>query len=140
MPQRMPTLVLILWMAAAVPGSAQTRNQTESLIRPVNGADIFRDYCAACHGADGRGSGPASAALKRAAPDLTRLSKQHGGSFPAVHVRNMITFGDDELIPAHGSKQMPMWGPLFHEIEYDRDFGQVRLDNLMKYLESIQQK
>jgi hypothetical protein len=49
-------------------------------------------------------------------------------------------FGTDGLLPAHGSKAMPIWGPLFHEIEFDQDLGNVRLENVTKYLESIQQK
>jgi len=56
-----------------------------------------------------------------------------------MHVKNMITFGTDSLIPAHGSKTMPIWGPIFHEIEYDRDLGEVRLENVTRYLKSIQQ-
>jgi len=52
----------------------------------------------------------------------------------------MIMFGADEVLPAHGSKEMPIWGPIFHEIEFDRDLGIVRLENVIKYLESIQQK
>jgi hypothetical protein len=35
---------------------------------------------------------------------------------------------------------MPVWGPIFHQIEEDQDFGNVRLRNLIKYLETIQQK
>jgi len=49
-------------------------------------------------------------------------------------------FGRDDLLPAHGSKQMPIWGPIFHEIEFDQDLGHVRLENVTKYLESIQRK
>jgi len=81
-----------------------------------------------------------SGALRQVVPDLTRLSQRNNGSFPAVHVRNTIMFGADQLIPAHGSKAMPVWGPIFHEIEFDQDLGNVRLENVTKYLESIQRK
>jgi len=106
----------------------------------VDGAGIFRTSCAACHGPDGRGNGPASKALKREVPDLTGLSQRNGGAFPAVHVRTTIMFGTDDLLPAHGSKMMPIWGPIFHELEFDQDLGNVRLENVTKYLESIQRK
>ena len=49
-------------------------------------------------------------------------------------------FGTDDIIPAHGSKEMPIWGPIFHEIEFDRDLGNVRLENITQYVESIQRK
>jgi len=81
-----------------------------------------------------------SKALKQEVPDLTRLSQRNGGAFPAMHVRTTIMFGADDLQPAHGSKEMPIWGPIFHEIEFDQDLGNVRLENVTKYLESIQRK
>jgi hypothetical protein len=33
---------------------------------------------------------------------------------------------------------MPIWGPIFHQIEFDQDLGNVRLEIVVKYLESIQ--
>jgi len=79
-----------------------------------------------------------AAALRSEVPDLTRLAQRNGGVFPALHVRRTIMMGEDELIPAHGSKTMPTWGPVFHEIDFDRDLGNVKLENITKYLESIQ--
>ena len=140
MQRRVPMLVLVLLVSVVVSASAQIRNQRQPPIRPVDGASIFRNYCAACHGLDGRGNGPVSKALKRGVPDLTRLSQRNGGAFPAIHVRTTIMFGSDDLLPAHGSKEMPIWGPIFHEIEFDQDLGNVRLENVTKYLESIQRK
>ena len=81
-----------------------------------------------------------SKALKQEVPDLTSLSLRNHGTFPAIHVRTVITFGADDLLPAHGSKEMPIWGRIFHEIEFDQDLGNVRLENVTKYLESIQRK
>ncbi|MGA7575470.1 MAG: c-type cytochrome [Terriglobales bacterium] len=133
-------LVLVLLVLAVVFSSAQSNSQQEQPSRPVDGASIFRNYCAACHGLDGRGNGPASKALKRDVPDLTRLSQRNDGKFPAIHVRTTIMFGGDNLLPAHGSKEMPIWGPIFHEIEFDQDLGNVRMENLTKYLESMQRK
>jgi mono/diheme cytochrome c family protein len=120
--------------------SAQITDQRQPSIRPVDGASIFRNYCAACHGLDGRGKGPVSKVLKREVPDLTRLSQRNHGAFPALHVRYTIMFGADDVLPVHGSKEMPIWGPIFHKIELDQDLGYVRLENVTKYLESIQRK
>src|SRR5664279_3949160 len=131
-------IVLVFLSSVAVLVCEQSRNQREPPIRPVDGASIFRNYCAACHGLDGRGNGPVSKALKRQVPDLTRLSRRNGSAFPAIHVRTTIMFGTDRLLSAHGSKEMPIWGPIFHEIEFDQDLGNVRLENVTKYLESIQ--
>jgi mono/diheme cytochrome c family protein len=137
--QRRVPMLLLLLVSVVVPASAQSRNE-EPPIRPVDGAGIFRNSCAACHGLDGQGNGPVSKALKRELPDLTRLSQHNGGAFPAIHVRTIIMFGTDDIIPAHGSREMPIWGPIFHQIEFDQDLGNVRLENISKYLESLQRK
>ncbi|MGA7558440.1 MAG: c-type cytochrome [Terriglobales bacterium] len=140
MQRRVPTPLLVLLVSLAVSASAQISNQQQPAIRPVEGTSIFRSYCASCHGIDGRGKGPVAKALKRDVPDLTRLSLRNGGAFPGIHVRTIIMFGEDELLSAHGSKEMPIWGSIFHEIEFDQDLGNVRLENVTKYLESIQRK
>jgi hypothetical protein len=53
-------------------------------------------------------------------------------------VRRIIA--GDENHAAHGSREMPVWGPVFHQIENDQDLGYVRLQNMTEYLISIQQK
>jgi len=134
------TLALFLAFLASVPAPAQMKDQPPAPIRPVDGATVFRNYCAPCHGLDGRGKGPVAEALKPDIPDLTTLLRRNGGKFPTAHVRNTIMFGGDTPIPAHGSKGMPIWGPIFHELEFDQDFGNVRLDNVTRHIESIQRK
>lgn len=138
MPQRMPMLwfVLLFLMSLEIGLHAQS----DTPVRPTDGSGIFKKYCAACHGVGARGDGPAATSLKKKVPDLIRLSSANNGAFPTLHVKTTILLGSDDLIPAHGSKQMPIWGPIFHEIEFDRDLGQVRLENVTRYLESIQQK
>ena len=112
--------------------------QLDQLIYSVKGPDLFRAHCAPCHGAQGKGDGPMVSVLKVKMPDLTLLAKNNGGQFPAATVRK--TIGGDEVVLSHGSREMPIWGPIFHEVEDDKDFGNVRMENLVKYLESIQQK
>jgi hypothetical protein len=116
-----------------VPPSEQ---QFQPLIRSVEGPNLFRAYCASCHGADAKGNGPAAPALKAKVPDLTLLAKRNGGRFPEPRVRKIIM--GDEVVTVHGSREMPVWGPIFHQIEWDVDRGNVRLENLVKYLKSIQ--
>lgn len=137
----MPRLTSILALLSLIVTSfAQTRSPQAGLIRPIDGPRIFRDHCATCHGSDAHGNGPAASALKHKLPDLTTLALRNGGNFPSIHVRNIVLLGTDELLPSHGSKEMPIWGPIFHEIEFDQDFGHVRLENLLLYLQSIQRK
>ena len=111
----------------------------EQLIFSVRGPDLFRAHCASCHGLDGKGSGPVAPTLKATVADLTVLAKRNGGKFPVERARRIISGNEPSLLP-HGSREMPVWGPIFHQIEEDQDFGNVRLKNLITYLESIQQK
>ena len=115
---------------------AQTPDQ--STVLPLDGARIFRNYCASCHGVNGRGDGPVAPALKSKVPLLTTLAQRNHGTFPTERVRGIIA--GDENHAAHGSREMPIWGPVFHRIENDQDLGYVRLRNVTEYLISIQQK
>jgi mono/diheme cytochrome c family protein len=108
------------------------------LIPSLQGPDLFRSYCAPCHGQDGKGDGPVAPALNSRLPDLTTISKGRGGVFPEKWVRDLIT--GNQSVVAHGTREMPIWGPIFHQIENDQDYGFVRIRNLTEYLRSIQQK
>src|SRR5664279_1109728 len=88
-------IVLVFLSSVAVLVCEQSRNQREPPIHPVDGASIFRNYCAACHGLEGRGNGPVSKVLKREVPDLTSLSLRNGGAFPATHVRTCLLYTSD---------------------------------------------
>ncbi len=130
---------VITAICAVAYGLAPQQNKTESpTVVAVEGGEIFRDHCAVCHGKDGRGRGPATIALKGPVSDLTQIARTNGGVFPANRVKAVID-GTEESA-AHGSREMPIWGPIFHNFEWDQDLGEVRLENVTNYLRSIQQK
>jgi mono/diheme cytochrome c family protein len=94
-------------------------------------------YCVVCHGQAADGSGPMARILKTPVPDLTTIAKRNGGAFPLTHVENVIA-GTERSGLGHGTREMPVWGPLFSQITSDRDYGKLRLYNVAKYLEEIQ--
>jgi len=107
----------------------------------ASGPQMYKHYCATCHGSTGKGDGPAAEALKVAPADLTMLAKKNGGKFPTEHVMTVLRFGATE--PAHGAKDMPIWGPLFSAPDLQGQAPGVvdlRISNLTKYIESIQAK
>jgi mono/diheme cytochrome c family protein len=113
----------------------------EAPIRPVAdiaGGATFKAYCTSCHGTLGKGNGPAASALKVPPADLTQIWKKAGGKFPFATVKSQIT-GDD-VIAAHGSRDMPTWGPLFNQVEASKSVAELRLTNLIKYIEELQEK
>ena len=106
----------------------------------MNGLDLFKEYCAVCHGTDGKGSGPAADALKKHPADLTQLARKNGGTFPELHVMNFIKGADVTAAGPHGSRDMPVWGQIFSSMSPNQDLVQVRVYNLLKYIEGMQAK
>ena len=106
---------------------------------PVSGRDTYLAYCASCHGADGRGSGPVAPALKIPPADLTTLSTRNNGRFPELRVYGAIR--GDVRVTSHGSAEMPVWGKVFRQAGGgDTAAVQMRVSNLVAYLKSIQSK
>jgi mono/diheme cytochrome c family protein len=120
-------------------GSRADDRKTEPLIDSIQGPALYKAYCAVCHGADAKGSQPGTVSLKVKAPDLTRLAARNGGSFSLAHMRGIIS-GEEMLPHGHGSREMPVWGPILSQVDRDQDLGRVRVDNLARYIESLQVK
>lgn len=117
---------------------AQKINRTTiSSTSAASGQEMYQEYCASCHGQDGKGKGPASAALKIPATNLTTMSAQHGGEFPSLYIMNTLGLQRGST-PAHGTSDMPVWGDVFRVSGAQDQMTFLRLHNLTSYLESIQ--
>jgi hypothetical protein len=127
---------------AATAWSGTTYGQAPAPPRPsiaidsLVGRDSFELYCAPCHGSAGRGDGPVAAALRTRPADLTLLSRRNGGAFPREAVRAFVT-GTGRTLAAHGTTEMPVWGPMFRAFESDAR-ARERIANLVSHIESIQ--
>lgn len=117
----------------------QTFPEERHLIESLNGQLLYQAYCATCHGMDARGNGPVAQELKKRPSDLTLIRRRNGGTFPILRVQTIIS-GENSPTAAHGDREMPIWGPIFSQIAWDQDLGNVRIYNLAKYLESLQRK
>src|SRR5664279_1374033 len=103
------------------------------------GKQTYMEYCAVCHGNDAHGMGPAASALKTPPSDLTTLSKKHGGKFPYEYVSEIVRQG--KPIPAHGSGDMPIWGPIFGVRDNGNEAAvKQRIRSLCEYLATLQEK
>lgn len=137
------TIAVAALFVMAIGGAAASQEKPKIVKRPPPYTDVadskgmFREYCASCHGLEGKGNGPAAAALKTVPADLTKISARNDGKFPAIKVRRYIE-GLDEM-PAHGSRDMPVWGTVLRSLGGQTEVD-LRVANLTKYLESIQQK
>lgn len=125
-----------LWLGVAL---AQKPLTPPLVISSLSGQDLFQFYCSSCHGRDGKGNGPVASSLKRLPPDLTAISRRHDGHFPSEDIERLVT-GDDEALAAHGSREMPVWGPIFRSLEPHDRLTRIRIANVVAYIESIQSK
>jgi len=125
--------------SAAADDSKVIKRVPTSQTSPSSGKDMFNTYCAVCHGKDGKGNGPAAAALKKTPADVTTLAARNNGKFPELRVYSTIQ-GDSETI-AHGSRDMPVWGSVFQDMSRGTQSEvQLRITNLIAYVQTLQVK
>jgi mono/diheme cytochrome c family protein len=136
--------VLVMLMFGAVAAGQQSGTDTKATApsknEPISGKQLYISYCAMCHGTDAKGGGPFSPQLKVWPPDLTQLAKKNNDTYPAMRVSEMVD-GEFGKKSAHGSREMPIWGPVFRSMAHGHnDNAQLRISSVVKYLESLQQK
>jgi mono/diheme cytochrome c family protein len=140
--RQLSTFVVLLLTAcfAVAQEKPVIKKDTMKQTSPASGKEMYTEYCAACHGVDGKGTGPAAPALKTPPPDLTTLARRsEGAMYPRDRVATILRHGTE--VVAHGTSDMPTWGPLFKSLDPLHDTAvQQRIKNLSDYLESLQAK
>jgi mono/diheme cytochrome c family protein len=143
MRRRLEGVLVILVFSALAMGQqsgAETKTAAAEKNEPISGKQLYVSYCAMCHGTDAKGGGPFSPQLRAWPPDLTQLAKKNNGTYPAMHVSEMVD-GEFGKASAHGSREMPIWGPVFRSMAHGHnDNAQLRINSIVKYVESLQQK
>jgi mono/diheme cytochrome c family protein len=129
---------LALLLAAFGVRSAGAQEMTTADVGRV----FFQQYCASCHGSEGKGNGPVAETLKTPPPDLTMIAKRRGGRFPETEIAEMID--GRRNVRAHGSREMPVWGEQFVAdapgAQATQAHGRGQITLFLAYLRSIQQK
>ncbi|HXC57989.1 MAG TPA: c-type cytochrome [Steroidobacteraceae bacterium] len=131
--------IMALLCATGLALSGLNPAQAEDL-STSSGAQLFKHYCASCHGKNGTGDGPVAPFFKLLPPDLTQIARRSGGTFPGERVRRIID--GREGVPPHGTREMPVWGLEFAMTSPDAATGRAAadasIDRLVQYLKSIQ--
>ena len=119
--------------------------ETEAITEKVaqtsleEGKDLFISYCVMCHGQDGKGEGPLAENLRQPPVDLTTITLRRG-EFSRELIHKIIA-GVDK-VPGHSNIDMPAWFETFKKSEKITDEKVInqKIDHLVTYLESIQQR
>lgn len=133
-----------LRMSAVVVGGLLAGSVTANAVPPqvTAGQMYYKQYCATCHGLNGKGDGPMAKQLKEKPADLTTLAKKNNGQFPYAMVLDVID--GQQPVPSHGSAEMPAWGETFQSDVGVDSLSQAavrgRLMLLTDYVRSIQEK
>lgn len=115
MTTRQRSIVLArFWVLLSIPLAAEEKPPLIPGETRSAGQQYLLRYCSACHGAQGRGDGPAAPALRPPPADLTRIAQRRGGHFPVAEIAAFID--GRTVMPAHGSREMPIWGERFGEM------------------------
>jgi mono/diheme cytochrome c family protein len=128
---RLAAGIIVLCSGTAFAGQASTA---------ASGSGLFVNYCASCHGPQAKGNGPMAEVLKIKPADLTTIAKRNGGKFPSDIV--FRTIDGRNPVRGHGGQDMPVWGNTFLRVEGGAtpEVIRARIESLVLYLESIQQK
>ena len=142
MPVRYALLLCVLLVFVSSAGADNQPTVDQSQFPPTyvpSGEHLYQQFCAACHGSDAKGHGPAADSLKRPPVNLTMLAKHNGGKFPYDSVSNTLLFGPGTS--AHGSAAMPTCGPVFLFLDKRNEAAaRQRIKRLCDYLASMQEK
>ncbi|HUJ32441.1 MAG TPA: c-type cytochrome [Candidatus Acidoferrum sp.] len=132
----------VLWLVTGAGAIQKTAEKTAAPQPDRNsGAELYKRFCAVCHGNDGKGNGPPPrlSRFKEAPPDLTTLALRHDGKFPDAYVKDVL--GSGAKLPDHGSAEMPVWGTAFKAMKGSGEADvTLRITNLTNYIKSIQAK
>jgi len=147
-----PGVVLLcsVLSAQAPPGTKPQGRMRQ--INSTEGKDLYRAYCAQCHGEGGKGDGVRAPTLTTSAPDLTTIAVRNGGKVNRIGVQRFIEGdrpgrvlsvdprGNPVLMNDNGvADEMPVWRVVFRDMWPDYPV-QIRTGNLARYIEKIQEK
>ncbi|MGB7846705.1 MAG: c-type cytochrome [Candidatus Acidiferrum sp.] len=103
------------------------------------GEEMYAVYCVGCHGKDGRGQTPYARYCAVPPADLSQLTRNNHGIYPAERVSNVLRRGTGQL--PRGPGYMPVWEPLLRSMNSDPPgITEVRIQNLTKYVKTLQSR
>lgn len=128
----------LIWALCTIVWATDASSESQD----TDGRTVYVEYCAACHGIEGRGDGPSSDGLATKPADLTRIAARRDGVWPMLEVMSIV---DGYTGLTNPRENMPVIadiiaGPM---VDFDPGNGLItqvpaRLIAVVEYLESIQ--
>ena len=133
-------VLLLPWAAAPALAQEPAAQPAAEMRQRVTGGEVYRTYCATCHGLSGRGDGPLASSMRRRPADLSEIAKRNGGEYPTEIVYR--TIDGKTPVRGHGGPDMPVWGDAFARSRDGGDAATVkeRIDSLVEYVRTLQVK
>lgn len=127
-------------VAARADAQTATPPPADVMRQRVTGGEVFRIYCASCHGPSGRGDGPLASSMRRKPSDLTEITKRNGGQYPSELV--FRTIDGRQPVRGHGGPDMPVWGDAFAKSGDGGSATSIRetIESLVGFIQSLQVK
>ena len=131
---------VLAWPAGLALRAEPVQQTAETVNTGEGGGELFKTYCASCHGVSAKGDGPLAEGLRFRPSDLTRIAVRNGGQFDEAKVHRSID--GRTQVKGHGGPDMPVWGDAFKHSRdgYSEEAVKTRIQALVVYLESIQVK
>ena len=134
-------LGLVCCFQAAQSGAEELVISDKAIVN--TGHHVYMRHCAVCHGRNGEGRGAYAPMLVIPPTDLTTLARNNDGVLAADEIQAVIS--GNELMPAHGTREMPIWGQRFAEEAENLGINEKALVRgrtleLIAYLQHIQKK
>ena len=132
----MPAPAIALVVAAFVSGCAERDSPAMAEASRPSGQQFFVNYCASCHGLEGRGDGPLASELRVAPANLRLLAQQNDGSFPTRRIQTAIDGRGMPLV--HGLPDMPVWGTVWKREGLSEAEVRAQTLSVASYIRSLQ--
>lgn len=132
------TCLVALAIAAGQAAAEAQEPAAQERERPAAGRATYRQFCAPCHGPDGKGHGPIASFLLKAPADVTQIRRRNG-VFPQADLDALLRAATRTSEPPTLASEMFLWGPLFQSIEANPESARARVAELLAFIETLQE-
>ena len=134
------TVFMLLVAAKVAAGGAHAAERPGESAALSSGRASYQQFCAACHGLNGKGGGPVASLLLEAPADVTQISRRRNGAFPQADLEALLLARSRASLPQAMPRHMILFGPIFLSMDSDPAFARAQVAELLTFIESMQEE